>query len=165
MRLWAAAALAVLLSTATARADELQKAFDAVSAVLQKNGGGVVRFLSSCPKNNDDPWEYVVSSTVVFTNDADRAVLVDTGHCGGGNGSGQYLVVIQDGAANVVTDAGIKDMSFLADHMSADGNSLSLFGNRWSKNDPHCCPSKKAILEYNLKTHQHKYTNVGDNKS
>lgn len=165
MRLCAAAALAVLLSTVAARADELQKAFDAVSAVLQKDGGGVVRFLSSCPKNNDDPWEYVVSSTIVFINDADRAVLVDTGHCNGGNGSGQYLVVIQNGAANAVTDVGIGDMSFLADHMYVDGNSLSLFGNRWSKNDPHCCPSKKTILEYDLKTRQHKYTNVGDNKS
>lgn len=165
MRLWVAAALAVLLSTVAARADEFQKAFDAVSAVLKKDGGGVVRFLSSCPKNNDNPWEYVVSSTVVFINEGDRAVLVDTGYCNGGNGSGQHLVVIQNGAANVVTDAGIEDMSFLADHMSVDGNSLSLFGTRWGKDDPHCCPSKKALLEYDLKTHRHKYTNVGDNKS
>jgi hypothetical protein len=165
MRIWAAAALAMILSTAAARADDLQKALDAVNAVLQKDGGGVVALQSSCPKKDDDSSQYVVSSTVVSVNQADRAVLVDTGDCGGGNGSWQYLVVLQNGAANVVTDAGLGDMSFLADHMYVDGNSLFLYGNRWLKNDPHCCPSKKATLEYNLKTHQHKLTNVGDNKS
>jgi len=165
MRAWAAAALAVISSTIAARADDLQKAFDAVGAVLQKEGGGVVPLQSSCPKKDDDSSQFVVSSTVVFINEADRAVLVDTGQCGGGNGSGQYLVIIQSGAANVVTDAGIEDMSFLADHIYADGNSLFLYGNRWLKNDPHCCPSKKATLEYNLNTHRHKFTDVGDNKS
>jgi hypothetical protein len=164
MRIWAAAALAVLLSTVAAHADELQQAFDVVGAILQKDGG-LVPLQASCPTKNDDPGQYVVSSTMVSINKTDRAVLVDTGDCGGGNGSGQYLVVIQNGAAHAVTDAGIADMSFLADHMYVEDNSLVLYGNRWLSNDPHCCPSKKATLEYNLKTHQHKYTNTGDNKS
>ena len=164
MRIWAAAALAVLLSTVAAHADELQQAFDAVGAIVKKDGGLVLR-QASCPKNNDNPGQYVVSSTVVSVSKTDHAVLVDAADCGGGNGSWQYLVVIQNGAAHVVTDAGIEDMSFLADRMYADGDSVFLNGSRWLSNDPHCCPSKKATLEYNLKTHQHKLTNTGDNKS
>lgn len=163
MRIWAAAALAVLLSTVAAHADELQQAFDAVGAIVKKDGGLVLR-QASCPKNNDNPGQYVVSSTVVSVSKTDHAVLV-AADCGGGNGSWQYLVVIQNGAAHVVTDAGIEDMSFLADRMYADGDSVFLNGSRWLSNDPHCCPSKKATLEYNLKTHQHKLTNTGDNKS
>ena len=164
MRIWAAAALAVLLSTVAARADELHQAFDAMGAIVKKDGGLVLR-QASCPTNNDNPGQYVVSSTVVSVNNTDRAVLVDTGDCGGGNGSWQYLVVILNGAAHVVTDAGIEDMSFLADHMYAEGDSVFLNGNRWLSNDPHCCPSKKATLQYNLKTRQHKLTIEGDNKS
>ena len=113
---------------------------------------------ASCPKANLDGWEYVGSSTVVFINEADAAVLVNVGLCNGGNGSGQYLAVIQNGTANIVTDIGLADMEFLADRMYVDGDSVFLYGSRWLKNDPHCCPSRKATLEYNLKTHQHKLT-------
>jgi len=155
---------AMLLPTA-AHADDLQKAFDAISAPLQKDGGNLVTLYSSCPKSIDNPSEFVSSSTIVFLNEADRAVLVDTGQCDGGNGSGQYLVLIQNNVASVITDAGIQDMSFLADHMYVEGNSIFLYGNRWMPNDPHCCPSRKATLEYNFKTHQHKLTNVRDGKS
>jgi hypothetical protein len=165
MKIAAVGALAILLATAgSARADDVQTATAAVNTLLQKGGGGLVPLHASCPTKNADPWQYVGSSTVVSIDAADRAVLVNTGQCNGGNGSGQYLVLIQNGTANVVTDAGIADMSFLADNMYAVGNSLFLYGNRWLSTDPHCCPSKKATLEYNVKTHQHTLTNVSDNK-
>jgi len=109
--------------------------------------------------------EWAASATVAEINETDRGILIDSGRCNGGNGSGQYLVILQDGAARVVTDAGIKDMSFLASNMYLDGDVLTLYGNRWLKTDPHCCPSRKATLEYNLKTHQHKLTITGNNKS
>ena len=92
------------------------------------------------------------------------AVLVDPGHCNGGNGSAQYLVIGHGGGARVVTDADIQDMSFLALNMYLDGNALKLYGNRWLKTDPHCCPSQKATLEYDLKTHRHKFTISGRDK-
>ncbi|HTW53914.1 MAG TPA: hypothetical protein VME45_18640 [Stellaceae bacterium] len=166
MRVWAAAALAVLLSMVAARADELQKAFDAVNAVLHEDRyhSGLVSLRSACPKREDNPWQFVTSSTVVFINETDRAILVDSGYCNGGNGSGQHLVIIQNGAAKVISDAGIEDMSFLAVSMYSEAGSLFLYGDRWLTTDPHCCPSKKATLEYNLKTHQHKFTDLGDNK-
>jgi len=41
MKVWVAAALALLLSVGTARADQLQAAFDAVGAILKKDGGGL----------------------------------------------------------------------------------------------------------------------------
>ena len=163
MKLWATAALAFLLSVAAAHADDLQKAFDAVGATLQKDGGGLVPLYAACPKKNADPWLYVGSSVVVFFSETDRAILVNAGLCNGGNGSAQYLVIIENGVATLA-DVGLKDMSFLADNMYAEGNTLSLYGNRWLNNDPHCCPSKKAILEYNVKTHQRKLTIVGDDK-
>jgi hypothetical protein len=165
MKMWPAAVGAMLLSVVAARADDLQVAHAAVTAMLQKDGGGLVGFLAACPKKNADPWQYVGSTTIVAVDEADRGVLVNTGYCNGGNGAGQYLVIIQNGAAHIVSDIGIKDMSFLADNMYAEDGSLVLYGNHWLDNDPHCCPSKKATLEYNIKTHQHKLTIVGDNKS
>ena len=36
-----------------------------------------------------------------------------------------------------------------------DGDVIYLSGMRWLENDPHCCPSKDAVLEYNAKTHKH----------
>jgi hypothetical protein len=165
MKTWATAVAAMLVSLVAARADDLQGAHAAISTLLQKDGGGLVGFLAACPKKNSDPWQYVGATTIVAVDETDRGVLVNTGYCNGGNGAGQYLVIIQNGEAHVVTDIGIEDMSFLADNMYADGDSLVLYGNRWLVNDPHCCPSKKATLEYNIKTHQHKLTIVGDNKS
>lgn len=159
-------ALAFIVAMAgAARADDVRSAYAAVNDLLQKEGGGLVSRQASCPQGHDNSVEWATSATIVEINAADRAILVNSGHCNGGNGSGQYLVILQGGAARVVTDAEIQDMSFLASHMYLDGDALKLYGNRWLKTDPHCCPSKKATLEYNLKTHRHKFTIVGENKS
>ena len=166
MRLWAAAALAIALSVAGARADNLQNAFDTVTAYLKKDDSGLVQFYDACPKKNaDDEWLYAGSVLVVFINATDRAILVNAGQCNGGNGSSQYLYVIQRGAAQLVSGLGLADMSFLASNMYVDGDSLSLYGSRWMNNDAHCCPSRKATLEYNLQTHQHKLTLMPKDKS
>jgi hypothetical protein len=159
MKVWAAVALVLALSAPAAHADDLQKAFDAVSLSLKKDGGGLAPSYDACPKKDpDDNWEYAGSSVVVFINQSDRAILVNAGFCNGGNGSAQHLVIIQNGTADLISDVGLQDMSFLADHMYLDGGSIVLYGSRWLKNDPHCCPSRKATLEYNLKTHQQKMT-------
>ena len=68
--------------------------------------------------------------------------------CNGGNGHGQYLVVTQGGSAHVVTSAEIADMSFLGQISRVAGTSVFLKGYRWGPNDPHCCPSREATLEY-----------------
>lgn len=162
MKIWSAAALAMLLFVGSAHADVLQTAFDALNARLKTDGGGLVLYQASCrhPLDPDDDREFVASSTVVFINKSDQAVLIDTGLCSGGNGSGQHLVVVQNGEPSIITDIGIQDMNFLAEHMYADGDSLFLYGSRWLQNDPHCCPSRKATLEYNIKTQEHKLTLV-----
>jgi hypothetical protein len=165
MKIAAFGALAILVAmTGSARADDIQNAFAAVNVLLEKDGGGLVARQALCPKGYDNSVEWAASATFVEISEADRAILVDSGHCNGGNGSGQYLVIIQGGAARVVTDAEIQDMSFLASNMYVDGDTLTLYGNRWLKTDPHCCPSKKATLEYNLKTRRHTFTIVGNNK-
>ena len=160
MKIWSSAALAMLLSVGSAHADVLQTAFDALNARLKTDGGGLVLYQASCrhPLDPDDNREFAASSIVVFINKSDQAVLVDTGLCSGGNGSGQHLVVVQNGEPSIITDIGIQDMNFLAEHMYADGDSLFLYGSRWLQNDPHCCPSRKATLEYNIKTQEHKLT-------
>jgi hypothetical protein len=84
--------------------------------------------------------------------------LIDTGICSGGNKHGQYFVVTHQGAARLITDAGIDDMSFLGKIGYVDGDIVYFDGVRWLPNDPHCCPSKNATLEYNLKTGKHKFT-------
>lgn len=162
MKIWSSAALAVLLSVGSAHADVLQTAFDALNTRLKTDGGGLVLYQASCrhPLDPDDNREFVASSTVVFINKSDQAVLIDTGLCSGGNGSGQHLVVVQNGEPSIITDIGIQDMNFLAEHMYADDDSLFLYGSRWLQNDPHCCPSRKATLEYNIKTKEHKLTLV-----
>lgn len=166
MNITAVVALGILLVTArAAHADDIQTAYAAVTALLQKDGGGLVSLRSLCPTKNTDPWEYASSAVFVSIDGKDSAVLVNSGQCNLGNGHGQYLVLIQGGVAHAVTDAEIQDMSFLASGMYSDGDSLFLYGDRWLGNDPHCCPSKKATLEYNFKTHRHKFTIVGNNKS
>ena len=158
--------LAFLVALAgPAHADDIQNAYMAVNALLQKDGGGLVPRRVSCPEGHDNSVEWATSATVVEISETDRAILVDSGHCNGGNGSGQYLVIVEGGTARVVTDAEIKDMSFLASNIYLDGDTLKLYGSRWINADPHCCPSKKATLEYNLKTHRHKFINTGDNKT
>lgn len=122
------------------------------------SGGGLAPLQASCPKSNNDEWQYVSSALFVPISQSDSAVLVNAGSCAGGNGSGQYLVLLQRGAAHVVTDAGIGDMSFLASSAYYDDGALTLYGSRWLPDDPHCCPSKKANLEFNLKTGGHKLT-------
>jgi hypothetical protein len=165
VKIAAVGAVAIIVAMAgSARADDVQSAYAAVNVLLQQEGGGLVARQALCPPGHDNTVEWAASATVVEINETDRAILVDSGHCNGGNGSGQYLVVLQGGAARVVTDAGINDMSFLASNMYLDGDVLTLYGNRWLKADPHCCPSKKATLQYNFKTHRHKLTITGNNK-
>ena len=129
MKTCCAAAVALLLSAGSAYADVLQTAFDAVNSMLKFQGGGLVLFQSSChhPLDPNDNRQVVGSSTVVFLSRSDQAVLINTGLCNGGNGSSQHLVVIQNGEPNIITNIGIQDMNFLADHMYSEGDSLFLY--------------------------------------
>jgi len=155
--------LAILLSAScAAQADGVQSAFGAVGGRLQSKGGGLAPFLASCPKSNNDNWEYVGSALFVPISQTDSAVVVNTGQCDGGNGSGQYLVLNKAGAARLVNDADIGDMSFLATSAYYFDGTLTLYGNRWLPSDAHCCPSKKANLEFNLKTGSRKLSIVND---
>jgi hypothetical protein len=156
--------LAILLfACGMAHADGLQSAFTAVGARLQAKGGGLAPLIASCPKGNNDNWEFVSSALFVPTSTADSAVIVNTGQCNRGNGAGQYLVINHGGAARVTSDPAIGDESFLAINAYFFDDTLTLYGNRWLPNDPHCCPSKKANLELNLKTGKRTFTLLNEN--
>jgi hypothetical protein len=71
--------------------------------------------------------------------------------------------MIRGGTARVITDASIADMSFLATNAYFFDDTLTLYGTRWLPNDAHCCPSKKANLEFNLKTGNRKLTILDGN--
>ncbi len=106
-------------------------------------------------------YEYVTDTQIVPINASSNAILLNSEMCGGGNKNGQYLVITRNGTARVVTDAEIGDMSFLGKITHVEGGIIYLSGMRWLKNDPHCCPSKKAVLEYNIKTYKHRFTLAG----
>jgi hypothetical protein len=129
-----------------AQADGLQGAITAVSKHLRDHGGGLALLSASCPESNNDEWQYIGSAVFGPISQTDRAVLVNTGRCNGGNGSGQYLVITRGGVARLITDAGIADMSFLAESAYFGDDTLTLYGNRWMTDDPHCCPSKEGQL-------------------
>lgn len=163
MKFAAFGALSVAIGlSGSAYADGLQKAYSAVGSYLQSRGGGLAPFYASCPKVDNDEWQSVASALVVPLSQTDSAVLVNTSMCNGGNGSGQYLAITQRGATRLVLDAGFGDMSFLASNAYFYGDTLTLYGSRWLPNDPHCCPSKKANLEFNLKTGGRKLTILND---
>jgi hypothetical protein len=149
---------ALLMFVPPSQADDLRNAQSAIGALLQKDGGGLVAQRDACPKRNDDAWEYVENAQVAPINETDYAILIDSRNCNGGNKHGQYLEIAQNGSAHVVTNAEIDDMSFIASNIRIEGMSVFLTGSKWGADDPHCCPSKEAVLEYNIRTGSHKFT-------
>jgi hypothetical protein len=164
MKLAAVGSLIVLLSAACpAHADGLQSAFGAVAGRLGAHSGGLAPFFTLCPKSNNDEWQFVSSALFVPISQMDSAVLVNTGQCNGGNGAGQYVVLNMLGTTRLVADPLIGDMSFIASNAYFFDSTLTLYGARWMPDDPHCCPSKKANLDINVKTGRHKLTVLDSN--
>lgn len=148
-------AMALPLLSGVARGDELKSAREAVDRALKNDGGGgLVARQSACPQSADDASEYITRVELAPVGEWDAA-LIDTAMCGGGNRHGQYLVITRHGKSHLVTDAEIGDMSFLGQINHIDGNKLFLSGNRWLPDDPHCCPSRRAVLEYDVETGKH----------
>jgi hypothetical protein len=144
-------------SISTTIADDLKSSREAVSRFLEKDDGGLVAQQSECPKKAGNLWEFVTDAQIVPINTTSNAILINSEMCGGGNKNGQYLVITQHGKSEVVTNAEIGDMSFLGKLTHVDGDVVYLSGKRWLENDPHCCPSRDAVLEYNIKTRKHRF--------
>ncbi len=161
------AALTAPASPATAPtknilAADVLRAQSAIGAVLQRNTGGLATKRSSCPSRDisdraNDGWEFVTGTQAAPIDETSNAILIDSNMCNGGNGHGQYLVISQKGSTRIITDAEIADMSFLGSSIRVEGTSVFLTGVRWGTDDPHCCPSNKATLQYDIRTGQHKF--------
>jgi len=128
-----------------------------VDRALKGEGGGLVARETVCPRTPGDMTEYVTRMALVPVGDSSDAILIDSGMCGGGNKHGEYLVIARHGKSQLVTDAEIGDMSFLGEISHVDGNKIYLSGNRWLPDDPHCCPSRQAVLEYDADTGKHSF--------
>jgi hypothetical protein len=148
-------ALASPLFFGPALADELQSARDAVDLALKGESGGLVPRESACPKSPDAGAEYVTRVGFVPVGDSADATLIDSAMCGGGNKHGQYLVVTRRGKSHLVAQDVIGDMSFVGEISHVEGNKVFLSGSRWLPDDPHCCPSRQAVLEYDVETGKH----------
>ncbi len=139
-----------------ATADDLQKARSAVNALLVKDGSGLAPSKALCPNVTGNLQEYVTRIEFVPVTATTNALLLSSETCGGGNKHGQYLYISKSwGGGDLVTDAEIGDLSFLGVISHVDGDTVYLSGNRWMPTDPHCCPSKKGILSYNVSTKRH----------
>lgn len=151
-------ALTALLCGAAA-GDELQTARGAVARALRKDGGRLVDREARCPTDVGNLWEYVTrTQSFLFLGRPRRPF--STPRCGGGNKHGQYLVVVKSGRGELVRDAEIGDMSFIDRITRVEGNVISLSGVRWTLEDPHCCPSMDAVLEYDIARRIHRFKSI-----
>ena len=152
--------------------NELQSARSAIDQFLRASvaaecdslahcSAGLVRHRDYCPTDAHLE-EYAVEYHVVPINRMANAILIWTRPCGGGNKIGQYFAIATGGEVELITDAEIGDMSFIAQGMSASDGVVSLYGSRWMPNDAHCCPSKEGTLEYDTRTKKHRFTGLTD---
>ncbi len=137
-------------------ADDLQKERSAVNSFLIKTGGGLVSNKAMCPSTAGNLTEYVTRIEFVPVDATTNALLLSSETCGGGNKHGQYLYIARSwGGGDLVSDAEIGDLSFIGRISHVKDGVLYLVGKRWAPNDPHCCPSTEATLEYDVLTKKH----------
>lgn len=130
-------------------------ALSAVHDHLSKQGSGLVDRHETCPKNDQTEWgfKFVRAIDLKPIDGTRTAVLIDTNQCSGGNESGQYLAIAIGPNAQLILKDFIGDMRFaITQYHVGDNSTLQLKGLRWKENDPHCCPSQKGTLSYNLAT-------------
>jgi hypothetical protein len=146
------------LGCSPAFADDLQRARNAVNSFLVKDGGGLVSSKALCPPSVGNLQEYVTRIEFVPVSATTNALLLSSEMCGGGNKHGQYLYISKSsGGGDLITDAEIGDMSFIGRLSHVEGDTVYLYGNRWTANDAHCCPSKEGTLSYNVATRKHAF--------
>lgn len=136
---------------------EKYKSMNPGEAAAEK--AGLVPRQSKCPPMEEGGLlEFIDKFQVVSVADNIDATLIDTHQCGGGNKHGQYLVISKGRKCNVVTEPEIGDMAFIATEMYATDNGVVLKGVKWTKDDPHCCPSKQGTLTYQVFNGSYSFT-------
>ena len=121
---------------------------------LQTVGSGLVGGYEACPQDDRSEWgvEFVTGYDVKPAGDGAFAVLVDTAQCSGGNKHGQYFAMSGNGGTRLLLTDVIDDMRFIAENFYVGDGDITFQGHRWLENDPHCCPSQKGLLTYDLAT-------------
>lgn len=137
----------------------LDSAMRAAHSQLQKGGSGLVDRYEACPQNDQSEWgyEYITAIELKPVDAVTDAVLMDTGQCSGGNQHGQYLAIASPSGARLVLTNVIGDMRFIADRFFVDEGVLRVSGMRWLEDDPHCCPSERGTVQFNLQSGETAY--------
>ena len=157
---WFTGVLAILfglISPASAlsdQADALRTALSAADRHLAGKGSGLVDLYESCPADDQTEWghEFILAIDIKPIDGSKDAVLIDTGQCSGGNAHGQYLVIATSSRARLILTDLIGDMQFIVEKYYIEEQTIRLEGWRWLENDPHCCPSEKQTLTYDIPT-------------
>lgn len=153
-------AIFYIASIGLCAAGEISIATETLSSFLKQRGGyrgkGAVSQREKCPKSSADI-QYITDYKIVPINDSSSAVSVFTMSCPEGNSVDQFLIIIQNGKGQVVASDLVGDSNFKGGEMWVDGNTLYLQGDKWARDDAHCCPSKEGTFEYNISTGSHKF--------
>jgi hypothetical protein len=136
-------------------ASEIDAATKALNDYLQKDGRGAVSQQEKCPKVGE--FDYITDFK--FKPISDGAVIgsVYTMACPIGNGTDEYFILIKNSRGRIIGREAIGVMNFMGDQYWVEGNILKIDGVKWVGDDPHCCPSKEGILEYDLLSGRYKY--------
>jgi hypothetical protein len=161
----------LLLLTQAAAADEISCSSAAVDSFLKADWqkysakepsgpkdekvGIVPRYAKCPPMEQGGMLEYMDSFQLTPVDEHTDAILIDTHQCGGGNKHGQYFLISRHNKCDVITKPEIGDMAFIAENMYANDRTVVLKGIKWTRDDPHCCPSSEGTLEYNVDTGQY----------
>ncbi|MFP1632520.1 hypothetical protein ACLB6G_12345 [Zhengella sp. ZM62] len=132
----------------------LAEASRAAHRHLLTEGSGLVGRYAACPGDDRSEWgfEFVEAYDIKPFGASSYAMLIDTRQCSGGNKHGQYFAVSgKNGVRLVLTDV-IGDMRFIIERFHVDWDKIEFLGLRWLENDPHCCPSWKGRMTFDLKT-------------
>ena len=171
---WAHLIVATAISGLGSVASNAQTcAFSAVNAFLKADAekykstnpgegvaekAGLVSRPSKCPSMQEGGLlEFVDKVQIVKISGKTGAALIDTHQCGGGNKHGQYLVISQGMKCNIVEDPEIGDMRFIASIIYARDDGVVLKGIKWTKDDPHCCPSEQGTLSYRVSSGSYRF--------
>jgi hypothetical protein len=149
--------ISCMVPSCVCSASEATNAYNVLDQNLRKSGGGLVSSHKKCPRKIDNMIEVLTGSESAKIDLNRSAVVVFTELCSGGNRLGEYLIITDHNSGHLISDIEIGDYNFLVDKVSVNGNLILMEGQKWGKEDGHCCPSIGGTLEYNIDSKKQRF--------